>query len=71
MLCRVCSSPAQKKMNSEMALHFPGFANLGKPTVLIFPEVLICLDCGFAGFMVPKGELSNIKQIEKASGERP
>ena len=27
------------------------------PTVWMFPEVVVCLDCGFAEFVVPKNEL--------------
>jgi hypothetical protein len=40
-----------------MNIHFPGREGLDKPTVLVFPKVLICLDCGFAEFVVPKNEL--------------
>jgi hypothetical protein len=37
--------------------HLPGFNGLEKPTVWIFPEILICLDCGFAECAIPESEL--------------
>jgi hypothetical protein len=40
-----------------MAIHFPGLKNVNKPTVWLFPEVLICLDCGVSEFTVPETEL--------------
>jgi len=41
----------------EMNIHFPGREGLDKPTVWVFPKVLVCLDCGFAEFVIPKNEL--------------
>lgn len=40
-----------------MAIHFPGLAGLNKPIVWVFPNVLVCLDCGSAIFDVPQREL--------------
>lgn len=40
-----------------MALHFPGLKGLDKPIVWVFPEVLVCLECGLAEFSIPETEL--------------
>jgi hypothetical protein len=31
--------------------------NIDKPTVKVFPDLLVCLDCGSAQFTIPKTEL--------------
>ena len=51
-----------KKFTTDMNLHFPGYAGLEKPTVLVFSEVVVCLDCGFAEFRVPEAELLKLAQ---------
>jgi hypothetical protein len=43
-----------------MNIHLPGFNGLEKPTVWIFPEIVICLDCGFAECVVPESELRKL-----------
>ena len=58
MACRRCSSTNQKIFNTEIAVHFPGLAGLDKPIVWTFPQLLVCLQCGFAEFTVPERELS-------------
>ena len=58
MSCRQCSSANQSKFAAEMNIHFPGREGLQKPTVWVFPEVAVCLNCGFAEFTVPETELS-------------
>jgi hypothetical protein len=42
---------------SEIAVHFPGLQNVDKPTVFVFPKLLVCLDCGFTEFAIPETEL--------------
>lgn len=65
MPCKSCGSTNQSKYTAEMNLHFPGYAGLEEPTVLIFPEVMICIDCGFSEFSVAKPEL---RKLAKAAG---
>jgi hypothetical protein len=55
--CPSCGSVNQSRFPTEMAIHFPGVKNVNKPTVLVFPEVLVCLDCGVSEFTVPETEL--------------
>src|SRR5208282_2820118 len=57
MSCKSCSSENQRKFSSEINVHFPGLKNLDKPPVLLFPKLLVCMDCGFTEFAVPENEL--------------
>lgn len=60
--CPSCSSKNQRKFNGELALHFPGIEGLNKPIVWAFPEVLICLNCGFAVFDLENDPLREARQ---------
>ncbi len=57
MPCKSCGSVNQSKFTAEMAIHFPGLKNIDKPVAWVFPELVVCLDCGTAEFTVPKSEL--------------
>jgi hypothetical protein len=46
----------QSHFGGEIGIHFMGLRNLGKPTVWVFPRLLVCLDCGFTEFVVPQAE---------------
>jgi hypothetical protein len=67
MTCKSCASINQRKFNAEMAIHFPGSKNAGKPVVWVFPEVVVCLDCGTAEFVVPEAELRSLTQEDVAA----
>ena len=43
----------EKKFSAEMGIHFPELENIDKPVVWVFPEVVVCLDCGTAEFAAP------------------
>ena len=62
MCCKSCGSANQKSFSAEMAIHFPGLKNIDRPVVWVFPEVVVCLDCGTAEFVVPK---ENLRQLAK------
>ena len=59
--CR-CSLKNQLKLNAELGLHFPGLKGLDKPIVWAFPEVLVCLSCGFAVFALADAPLKELGQ---------
>jgi hypothetical protein len=59
MYCLLCSSNHQAEYSAEMMIHFPG-KNRERPGVLLFPKILICLDCGFSQFAAPKAELASL-----------
>jgi hypothetical protein len=60
MVCVSCHSYKQVELTAEMLIHFPGFKNLEMPGVWLFPELAVCLDCGFSWFIVPETELPSI-----------
>lgn len=66
MACKRCYSQNVSKFNAEMNIHFPGYEGLQKPTVWVFPEVVICLDCGFAEFCILEADAHKL-----AKGVRP
>jgi hypothetical protein len=60
MSCPVCASSNQAEFSAEINIHFSGLKNLDRPSVLVFPEVLVCLDCGSSRFTVPENELPHL-----------
>lgn len=58
MSCAICASVKQVEFSFEMMVHRSGLKNLDNPSVLIFQKALVCLDCGFSQFTVPKSELA-------------
>jgi hypothetical protein len=67
MPCKSCGSVSQSKFIAEMAIHFPGLKNIDKPVVWIFPELVVCLDCGAAEFAVPEAELRQLAKRHNAA----
>jgi hypothetical protein len=61
--CFSCSSKNQQVFNGELALHYPGLEGLDKSIVWAFPEILICLDCGFAVFALGDDALKEARQL--------
>lgn len=69
MSCRSCQSENQHKFGSEINIHFSGLKALDKPTVWVFPKLLICLDCGFMESSIPEAELRQLAQgTDRESG---
>jgi len=66
MPCKSCGSVDQSKFSGEMCIHFPGLKNIDKPVVWVFPEVVVCLNCGTAQFAVPETELRLLAKTEAA-----
>jgi len=66
MSCRSCQSENQRHFNGELAIHFPAVKGLDKPTVLVFPKLMVCLNCGFTEFVIPKPELRPLVEGEAA-----
>ena len=57
MKCTLCGSLSQRKFIAEMGIRSPGLEGLDKPIVFVFPQLIVCLDCGATGFIIPKAEL--------------
>jgi len=60
MSCRSCKSSNQRTYESEINIHFPEFNDLKKPPVLAFPNLVICLDCGFVETKITDSELQDL-----------
>ena len=65
MRCKSCGSVRRRKLTAEMGIHFPGLKNIDKPVVWVFPELVVCLDCGTAEFVVPEDELAKLRDLAK------
>jgi hypothetical protein len=63
MPCKSCHSDNQTLYPSEICIHFPGeLEALSKPHVMVFPQLLICLNCGFTECSVPENELRSLAE---------
>ena len=60
MCCRSCASERVAEFATEMVIHLSGMENMGMPGVMVFPKVLVCLDCGFSEFTVPESDLASL-----------
>jgi hypothetical protein len=58
MSCLMCGLGNQVKFSAETMIHLGGLKNLDKSGVMLFPKILVCSDCGFSQFTVPKAELA-------------
>ncbi len=67
MTCKSCGSSNQKKFIGEMGIRSPGLKNIDKPTVWVFPQLIVCLDCGTAEFVVPETELRLLAKRDAAA----
>jgi hypothetical protein len=63
MSCKSCDSLNQSHLGGEMGMHFMGLKNLDKPTVWVFPQLLVCMDCGFTEFNPPEDERERLVSL--------
>ena len=66
MSCKSCQSENERTLNGEVAIHFPGLNGLEKPILWVFPKLLVCLNCGFTEFEIPKAELRRLVEGDAA-----
>jgi len=71
MRCKSCSSEDLGKFNGEMAIHLPGLKNIAEPAFWVFPEVVVCLGCGAAQFVIPECTLRMLGQRRLRCSENP
>ncbi len=53
-----------------MGIRSPGLKNIDKAVVWVFPNLIVCLDCGMAEFIVPKNELGALAKGDAAAAAR-
>jgi hypothetical protein len=57
MSCRQCTSNNQSEFRTEMSVVHRQLKDLAKPPVLMWTDVLACLDCGFTEFTLGEEEV--------------
>jgi len=50
-----------------MGIRSPGLKNIDKPTVWVFPELVVWMDCGIAEFVVPEAKLRVLAKGDAAA----
>jgi hypothetical protein len=60
MSCLLCASVNQAEFAAEINIHFRGRENLNNPGLLVFPKLLVCLDCGSSRFSTSETELAQL-----------
>jgi len=58
--CPRCEFPQLRTFPAEISNHFPGYEGLTKRTVWVFPQLLICPNCGIAEFSIHEPELQRL-----------
>src|SRR5579863_8889244 len=71
MPCALCQSANEAEFNVEMMIHFNGLTNIDHPGIPAFSKVLVCLNCGFAQFTVPKTEMAMLASAYSEKLRRP
>lgn len=64
MACKSCGASSQSSFTGEVAIHFPGLKNIDKLPVFVFPEFLVCLDCGITEFALSETALGLLAPAE-------
>ena len=68
MACKVCKSENTQKFEGEVTASLPDLKSLQVPSIYVCQSVLVCLDCGFAEFVIPASELQAFNKGKVASG---
>jgi hypothetical protein len=58
MACRICGSGNEQEFTAEINIHFCGLKNINNPSVLVFPKVVVCLNCGMSRFTINETKLA-------------
>jgi hypothetical protein len=61
--CVRCSSENVGQFAAEMNIHFPGYEGLTEPTVWVFPQLTVCLNCGYTKSSIPESELQRLTNV--------
>jgi hypothetical protein len=66
MPCKECHSEYQREYTSEINVHFQAKDEADKGAVLLFPKLVVCLNCGFTEFTLSENELPLLTRSAKA-----
>jgi hypothetical protein len=61
-----CGHNNDRQFPAEINVHFPGTEGRDKPTVWIFPRLLVCLDCGLTQFQIGETQLRQLSEDESS-----
>ena len=65
--CNTCGSEDVYNFSAEIGIHVSGLKHIDVPAVFVFPELVVCLHCGAAQFVIPQEELPVLRK-RKATG---
>ena len=68
--CVRCSSENLGKFSAEINIHFPGHEGLTEPTVWVFPQLTVCVNCGYTEFSIPAPDLQRLVDAWQRIGEK-
>jgi hypothetical protein len=69
MSCKSCRSTNQKTFPAEICIHFPGLRDLTRSSVLVFPSLLVCSNCGFTEFVIGEAEMGQLMEADSSNNE--
>jgi hypothetical protein len=67
MKCPNCSLNTLAEFPAEVMIHCVGGENINFPGVLIFPKLLVCLECGSTQFVIQQAELPQLIRCSRKS----
>jgi hypothetical protein len=63
MLCELCGSKNQVRLNAELALTSPKLKTaLRNTTLYLIAPARVCFGCGFAQVKIPKSKLKQLRE---------
>jgi hypothetical protein len=60
--CKGCGSEKQQYFSGELSVAFLTVEKVKQAPVYVVQKILVCLDCGFTGLVLPKMELEHLKE---------
>jgi hypothetical protein len=63
--CKSCGSANQSNLKGELTISPTSLKNLRTSPVLLFPKLLVCMNCGNTEFIIPKGELGVLGKLQR------
>ena len=67
MSCKSCSSSNLRKFPTEIAIHLK---DIDRPHVFVFPEILVCLNCGFTELVIEENSLKKLAEDTASAAAR-
>ena len=58
--CESCGSSNLRGFSAEIAIHPPA-EDIYKPAVFVFPQLVLCLECGVARFIVTEADMYQLR----------